>query len=103
MMIKVLFVDDHEMVRIGVSAYLSAQPDIEVIGEADNGLKAVELALELRPDIILMDLVMPEMDGIEATKRIIEKWPEAKIIIVTSLWMMKKCTRHWKPERRAIC
>ncbi len=84
MMIKVLFVDDHEMVRIGVSAYLSAQPDIEVIGEADNGLKAVELALELRPDIILMDLVMPEMDGIEATKRIIEKWPEAKIIIVTS-------------------
>ncbi|MBL3644778.1 response regulator transcription factor [Bacillus sp. RHFB] len=83
-MIKVLFVDDHEMVRIGVSAYLSAQPDIEVIGEADNGLKAVELAMELRPDIILMDLVMPEMDGIEATKRIIEKWPEAKIIIVTS-------------------
>lgn len=84
MMIKVLFVDDHEMVRIGVSAYLSAQSDIEVIGEADNGLKAVELAMELRPDIILMDLVMPEMDGIEATKRIIEKWPDAKIIIVTS-------------------
>ncbi|MED4634819.1 response regulator transcription factor [Peribacillus frigoritolerans] len=83
-MIKVLFVDDHEMVRIGVSAYLSAQSDIEVIGEADNGSKAVELAMELRPDIILMDLVMPEMDGIEATKRIIEKWPEAKIIIVTS-------------------
>ncbi|MDW7617808.1 response regulator transcription factor [Peribacillus simplex] len=83
-MIKVLFVDDHEMVRIGVSAYLSAQPDIEVIGEADNGLKAVELAMELRPDIILMDLVMPEMDGIEATKRIIESWPEAKVIIVTS-------------------
>lgn len=83
-MIKVLFVDDHEMVRIGVSAYLTAQADIEVIGEADNGLKAVEQALELRPDIILMDLVMPEMDGIEATKRIIEKWPEAKIIIVTS-------------------
>jgi NarL family two-component system response regulator LiaR len=72
------------MVRIGVSAYLSAQSDIEVIGEADNGSKAVELAMELRPDIILMDLVMPEMDGIEATKRIIEKWPEAKIIIVTS-------------------
>jgi len=84
MMIKILFVDDHEMVRIGVSAYLSAQSDIEVIGEADNGLKAVELAMELRPDVILMDLVMPEMDGIEATKRIIEKWPEAKIIIVTS-------------------
>ncbi|OIK15887.1 DNA-binding response regulator [Bacillus sp. MUM 116] len=83
-MIRVVFVDDHEMVRIGVSAYLSAQPDIEVVGEADNGKKGIELALELRPDIILMDLVMKEMDGIEATRQIIEKWPEAKIIIVTS-------------------
>jgi two-component system, NarL family, response regulator LiaR len=83
-MIKVVFVDDHEMVRIGVSSYLSAQPDIEVIGEADNGKTGVEMALELRPDIILMDLVMKEMDGIEATKQIIEQWPEAKIIIVTS-------------------
>jgi two-component system, NarL family, response regulator LiaR len=83
-MIRVLFVDDHEMVRIGVSSYLSAQPDIDVVGEADNGRRGVELALELRPDIILMDLVMKEMDGIEATRQIIEKWPEAKIIIVTS-------------------
>jgi NarL family two-component system response regulator LiaR len=83
-MIRVVFVDDHEMVRIGVSSYLTAQPDIEVVGEAGDGKKGAELALELRPDIILMDLVMPEMDGIEATRRIIEKWPEAKIIIVTS-------------------
>lgn len=83
-MIKVLFVDDHEMVRIGVSSYLSAQPDIEVIAEGDDGKIAVELALKLRPDIILMDLVMKEMDGIEATKQIIKEWPEAKIIIVTS-------------------
>jgi len=72
------------MVRIGVIAYLSAQPDIEVIAEADNGAKGVELALNLRPDIILMDLVMKEMDGIEATREIIEAWPEAKVIIVTS-------------------
>lgn len=83
-MIRVMFVDDHEMVRIGVSSYLSAQPDIEVVGEADNGKTAVEMALKLRPDVILMDLVMKEMDGIEATKKIIEQWPEAKIIIVTS-------------------
>ncbi|RLQ93084.1 response regulator transcription factor [Falsibacillus albus] len=83
-MIRVLFVDDHEMVRIGVSAFLSSQPDIDVVGEADNGEKAIELAMELKPDIILMDLVMPEMDGIEATRTIVSKWPEAKIIIVTS-------------------
>lgn len=83
-MISVLFADDHEMVRIGVSAYLSAQPDIVVVAEADDGGEAVKLALELRPDIILMDLVMKEMDGIEATKQIMENWPEAKIIIVTS-------------------
>lgn len=83
-MIRVVFVDDHEMVRIGVSAYLSAQPDIEVVGEAADGAEGVKLALDLRPDIILMDLVMKEMDGIEATRQIIKKWPEAKIIIVTS-------------------
>ncbi|MGD6801069.1 response regulator transcription factor [Rossellomorea vietnamensis] len=83
-MIRVLFVDDHEMVRIGVSSYLTAQPDIEVVAEADDGSTAIGLALEHKPDIILMDLVMKEMDGIEATRQIIEKWPEAKIIIVTS-------------------
>ncbi|MBM7649439.1 NarL family two-component system response regulator LiaR [Bacillus ectoiniformans] len=83
-MVNVLLVDDHEMVRIGVSAYLMAQPDITVAAEAENGEEAIEKALALKPDIILMDLVMPKVDGIEATKRIIQQWPEAKIIIVTS-------------------
>ncbi|EEL51485.1 hypothetical protein bcere0022_11730 [Bacillus cereus Rock3-44] len=69
---------------MGVSAYLSTQPDIEVVGEAENGRKGSELALELRPDIILMDLVMDEMDGVEATRAIIQEWPEAKIVVVTS-------------------
>ncbi len=83
-MIKVLLIDDHEMVRLGVSSYLKVQPDIDVVGEAANGLEGYHLALELKPDIILMDLVMEVMDGIEATQRIIQEWPEAKIIIVTS-------------------
>ena len=83
-MIKVLLVDDHEMVRLGVSAYLSVQEDIKVIDQAENGKIGVEKALEFKPDIILMDLVMPVMDGIEATKEILSKWKEAKIIIVTS-------------------
>ncbi|MBO8156156.1 MAG: response regulator transcription factor [Bacillaceae bacterium] len=83
-MIRVLLVDDHEMVRIGVSTYLSSQKDIDVVGEADDGKNGVKMALSLKPDIILMDLVMKEMDGVEATKQIIREWPEAKIIIVTS-------------------
>ncbi|MES9685881.1 DNA-binding response regulator [Bacillus sp. AFS001701] len=83
-MIKVVLVDDHEMVRMGVSTYLSTQSDIEVVGQASNGKEGVELVLEKRPDIVLMDLIMEVMDGIEATKQIISKWPEAKIIIVTS-------------------
>ena len=83
-MIRVLFVDDHEMVRIGVTTFLKTQKDIEVVGEAANGEEGIKMALELRPDIILMDIVMDQMDGIEATKRIIESWPEAKIIMVTS-------------------
>lgn len=83
-MIKVLLIDDHEMVRIGVSAFLSVQPDIEVVGEASNGKEGAELALKLKPDIILMDLVMDEMDGIESTKMILNAWPEARIMIVTS-------------------
>lgn len=83
-MIKVLLVDDHEMVRLGVSSYLMIQDDIEVIGEAENGKVGYEKALELRPDVILMDLVMEEMDGIESTKAILKDWPDAKILIVTS-------------------
>ncbi|MFZ2670692.1 MAG: response regulator transcription factor [Enterococcus aquimarinus] len=83
-MINVLLIDDHEMVRLGVSSYLSIQKDIEVVGEAENGLIGYEKALDLRPDVILMDLVMEVMDGIESTKKILGEWPAAKILIVTS-------------------
>lgn len=84
MMIRVLLIDDHEMVRLGVGAFLSTQQDIEVVGEASNGLEGHQLALTLKPDVILMDLVMDVMDGIEATQKIISDWSQAKIIIVTS-------------------
>lgn len=83
-MIKVVIADDHEMVRIGVSSYLSAQPDIEVIGEAINGQEAVEKVLELRPDLVLMDNVMPIKNGAQATAEILQQWPEAKVMMVTS-------------------
>nr|WP_284706679.1 response regulator transcription factor [Latilactobacillus sakei] len=79
-----MIVDDHEMVRLGISTYLGVQDDLEVVDQAVNGQEGVEKALALRPDAILMDLVMPEMDGIEATKTILKAWPQAKIIILTS-------------------
>ncbi|MCI1985596.1 MAG: response regulator transcription factor [Lactobacillus sp.] len=83
-MIKVLIVDDHEMVRLGISTYLGVQPDLEVVGQATDGQQGLDMALTLRPDVILMDLVMPNMDGIESTKRILKAWPKARIIILTS-------------------
>lgn len=83
-MIRILLADDHEMVRIGVSAYLQAQPDMEVVAEAINGREAVDMALLHKPDIILMDMVMPIMNGAEATREIVQQWSEAKVMIVTS-------------------
>ena len=83
-MIKLLIVDDHEMVRLGLTSYFSILKDIEVIGEAENGADGVKMALSMNPDVILMDLVMDVMDGIEATKVILNEWPEAKILILTS-------------------
>ncbi len=83
-MIKLLIVDDHEMVRLGLTSYFSVLEDIDVIGEAENGAEGVKMALTMKPDVILMDLVMDVMDGIEATKTILGNWPEAKILILTS-------------------
>lgn len=83
-MIKVLIVDDHEMVRLGLTSYFAILDDIKVVAEAENGLEGVKKILASRPDIILMDLVMDVMDGVEATQIILKEWPEAKVIILTS-------------------
>ena len=83
-MIRVLIADDHHVVRRGLMVFLKTQKDIEVIGEAKNGVEAVALAESLQPDIILMDLVMPELDGIGATKRITEKFPNMPVLMLTS-------------------
>lgn len=82
--IKVLIADDHHVVRRGLLFFLKTQRDIEVIGEAKNGKEAVELVTELKPDVVLMDLSMPEMDGVMATKAIREMNESVKIIILTS-------------------
>ena len=82
--ITVMIVDDHEMVRQGACSYLEAQPDISVIAQAGTGEEAVRLAREYIPDVVLMDLVMPGMDGIEATRRVKDTSPRSQIIILTS-------------------
>jgi DNA-binding NarL/FixJ family response regulator len=82
--ITVMLVDDHAIVRGGVAAYLSAQKDIEVVGEAASGKEAVELAEKLAPDVILMDLLMPQMDGVEATWRVRRVSPRSQVIVLTS-------------------
>jgi DNA-binding NarL/FixJ family response regulator len=84
MAIKVLIADDHHVVRRGLAFFLRTQEQLEIIGEAANGKEAVELAEKLNPDIILMDLIMPELNGIEATKIIKAKNPDIKIMMLTS-------------------
>ena len=82
--IRVMLVDDHNVVRSGLATFLKAYDDLELVGEAKNGLEAVHLCQRSIPDVILMDLMMPEMDGIAATGAILDDYPEIKIIAMTS-------------------
>jgi NarL family two-component system response regulator LiaR len=82
--IRVLIADDHAILRKGIRALLSTEPDLEVVGETGDGLETVAQAQALRPDVILMDLVMPNMDGIEATRRITADLPGVRILVLTS-------------------
>jgi DNA-binding NarL/FixJ family response regulator len=83
-LIRVLLVDDQALVRLGFRMVLEAESDLTVVGEAGDGGEAVRLAVESRPDVILMDVRMPTLDGIEATRRIVEANPQARIIILTT-------------------
>ena len=85
--ITVFIVDDHAILRMGLASLLGTQNEIEVIGDAGDGESAIRKILKLRPDVVLMDLMMPEMDGATATRRLIEKWPEAKVLALTSACM----------------
>ena len=82
--IKVLLADDHLVVRMGISAIISLESDLTVAGETDNGMDAVRLARELKPDVIVMDLMMPKMSGVDATIEILKDNPSAKILVLTT-------------------
>jgi two-component system, NarL family, response regulator LiaR len=82
--IRILIVDDHAIVREGLRGLIEVEPDMEFAGEAASGGEGVEKALALRPDVILMDLLMPEMDGVTAIKEIKAGWPEARVLVLTS-------------------
>ena len=82
--IQVMLVDDHNVVRSGLATFLRAYDDLELMGEAKNGLEALNLCHKKQPDVILMDLMMPEMDGIAATQAILTDYPDIKIIAMTS-------------------
>lgn len=82
--IRVLIADDHTIVRRGIKALLAQTDDVQVVGEAVNGLEAVRLSRQLNPDIILMDLLMPGMDGIEATRQVTASQPQVRVLVLTS-------------------
>jgi DNA-binding NarL/FixJ family response regulator len=82
--IRILTVDDHAMLREGIAAVVEGQPDMQIVGEASNGVEAVERFSELKPDVTLMDLQMPEMNGIDALRAIRAKHPDARVIILTT-------------------
>ena len=82
--IRVMIVDDHDMVRRGLVTFLMVCPDLELVGEATDGEEALRLCEQVRPDVILMDLVMPKMNGTEATRAIRERWPQVQVVALTS-------------------
>ncbi|HSV31593.1 MAG TPA: response regulator transcription factor [Atribacteraceae bacterium] len=81
--IRVLVVDDHTIVREGVCALLGLSPEMDVVGEASNGVEALEMVRKFKPDVVLMDIAMPLMDGLEATRRLAREFPETKVLALT--------------------
>ena len=82
--IKILIADDHKIVRMGLAALLATERDLQLVGEAENGIEAVRLAAGLKPDIVIMDIMMPKKDGVEATQEVLSASPDTKVLLLTS-------------------
>ncbi len=96
MAIRVLITDDHKVVRRGLRGFLELDPELEVVGEASNGKEAVDMTRRLEPDVVLMDLLMPVMDGIEATREIREEMPDTEVVALTSVLEYASVTKAIK-------
>lgn len=103
MSIKVLLVDDHELTRKGIGYGLKSYPEINVIGDVENGLKAIEFAKQNQPDVVLMDIAMPVMNGVDATRKIIELCPNTKVIMLTSVNDSKEVTASFNSGAHGYC
>ena len=99
MTIRVLLADDHKIVREGLMSLLEKEPDIDIVAMADNGRMAVQLAAEFKPDVAVLDIAMPEMNGIEATRRISRDDPEIKVLALS----MHSARRFVTRAQRGIC
>jgi len=88
--IRILITDDHAIVREGLRTLIGTEPGMEVVGEAVDGLEALEMACTLRPDVTLLDMMMPRMDGLEAIKEIKRECPETRILVLTSFRLHQK-------------
>ncbi len=103
MTIKILLVDDHAVVRSGLSKFLLVNKDLELVGEASDGAEAVIMVGLHKPDVVLMDLMMPGTDGITATREIHQKFPQVKVIAITSSQNRTLCRARSRLGRQAIC
>ena len=103
MKIRVMLADDQPLIREGLAIILNTQPDVQVVGQASDGREAIELARRTKPDVILMDIKMPNVDGIKATREINKMQPDIPIIILTTYSQDELVLRAFAPEHQAIC
>lgn len=101
--IRILLVDDQRLMREGLRTLLELEPDLQVVGEAGDGQAAIEAYAALRPDVVLMDIRMPGMDGVEATRRLRAEWSDARVMILTTFDTPPTSSRGCVPARGGTC